>query len=426
MAFDGPVTCMQQLHSQTQDLHQRAHALPFFQELLQGRLSLISYVAQLRALAVIHGVLERQMLTCDHPAVQAVLPGYMPKLPLLQRDLAQFSHLDFKDILPAVTAALSSANWILLCRETDPVSLLGYLYVLEGSTLGGKVLQPHVSRTLNLASLPGTEFLNSYGSAVGANWEQFTLRMNAAVPDAAIQERLVQAARQAFEHLIQLYEALHPYQEPSLGFHVTSINPEAGSHPIPQDPRQIEAAIAAARRCWNTYPYLARRYGQRGWRFTMSDATWLVTLCELEPNEAVTQIRWLASLLASRGMPRIILDRQLRMLHEDLSMTLPDQTQSWQRLLPLAEDLCRDRRRFLDDATFESLSAGFDHAADPETAVRLPRTGELLVCGACDDRAGLSGSLDSLTSWLTDPARFPPSWIQAVQTALEQTRQHLA
>ena len=56
-------------------------------------------------------------------------------------------------------------------------------------------------------------------------------------------------------------------------------NPEAGDHVISVDPAEQSAAAAAIRASWREFPYYARRYGERGWRFSLSDTGWLQTLC---------------------------------------------------------------------------------------------------------------------------------------------------
>ena len=50
---------------------------------------------------------------------------------------------------------------------------LGCLYVLEGSTLGGKIITAHLKRVLPLDESRGCSFFNSYGDDVGPMWSSF-------------------------------------------------------------------------------------------------------------------------------------------------------------------------------------------------------------------------------------------------------------
>lgn len=56
-----------------------------------------------------------------------------------------------------------------------------------------------------------------------------------------------------------------------------TLNPEAGEHAISADPGEQAAAEAATRLSWREFPYYAKRYGERGWRFSLSDSGWLQT-----------------------------------------------------------------------------------------------------------------------------------------------------
>lgn len=74
---------------------------------------------------------------------------------------------------------------------------LGCLYVLEGSTLGGRVIFRRIETHLHLHNQSGGSFFNAYGEAVGRRWSEFTsfLDTHAAPADS---EEIVTSARQTF------------------------------------------------------------------------------------------------------------------------------------------------------------------------------------------------------------------------------------
>ena len=81
---------------------------------------------------------------------------------------------------------------------------------------------------------------------------------------------------------------------------------------MPQNPLEIDLALRAAKVAWEKYPYLEYRYGERGRRFTDSDSCWLVTLTRALRQVAVTKaLEWLRTVLASRGIPTVILEFHL-------------------------------------------------------------------------------------------------------------------
>jgi len=91
-----------------------------------------------------------------------------------------------------------------LCEALPPLrdvpDLLGQMYVLEGSTLGGAVIARHVERTLGLAGGAGYSYFQSYGPATAARWRAFkeTLADHA---DSIHDCRIIESACGAFDAL---------------------------------------------------------------------------------------------------------------------------------------------------------------------------------------------------------------------------------
>lgn len=416
---------MERLREQTQRLHERAHRLPFFKALFKTELQPASYVGQLRCLAIIHGVLEREAARAGDAAVSLVMEGCLPKLPLLLDDLRQFEGRGIRDIMPAVRIALSVADDIMTRKETNPRSLIGYLYTLEGSTLGGQVIKPRMARIFNLEGGAGLCFLNSYGDAVTENWHRFSDRMRQAVTEETVAEEIIASSRALFEALIRMYECLHPVREEDLGTHVTALNPEAGDHPITTDPREIAAARRAARSCRETYPYYDMRYGERGRRFCTSDVAWLVTLTGLDEAAVIQQVIWLADLLARRGMPRITMETQLEMLCSELTEAAPEKEGEYRKLLAAAEHLRQLRTAYMPPELFDTFASEFEHGMPARYSTEMKNTGKLIVSALADELAEIDGALGNLQIWLTDPERFAEEWIRLVNAAIPAMRMRI-
>lgn len=207
--MNNDVTLTDRLRNQTKQMHIQAHDLPFFKALLKDRLPIESYVGQLRMLATIHESLEREAGASENPALRLVFDGCQPKLPLLIKDLQYFEHLNIKEIAPAVCLAQSVAENIKQIQAEKPESLIGYLYTLEGSTMGGKVIKPRIARTFNLNGPEGLFFLDVYGEDVKSNWRRFLDRMERAAAED-VQEDIVRASHELFNDLIDIYKILYP------------------------------------------------------------------------------------------------------------------------------------------------------------------------------------------------------------------------
>ncbi len=420
--FGQQLSLMEELKAQTFAVHSRLQAAPFFSALAACQLPLESYVGQLRALAVIHGVLEQALAECRDQRVASVWCSDMRKLPVLEQDLNYFEPRTVADLKEAEQAAQQAVQQIRLHSIEQPLALLACVYVLEGSALGARVLRPLVARALLLSGNEGLAYLHGYGSELGERWAQFQQRMNALQLSTSEREQLDEGANHFFEKLEAVFLALYPFQDESKTFLVTSINPEAGRHAVPADAREVQASLQAADLCWRRFPYFEQRYGERGRRFARSDAAWQATLWRYPSAQILQQVRWLGRVLAGRGMPTLLLQVQLEILVDQLAAALPEKKSDYEKLLVAAADLHAKRCQSLSDQQLKTIGTAFDQRVGSDWRARLPDTGVLLGCAVADELAGSPGAVTSLQAWLTDPARFPPDWIAAIEATLAQAR----
>jgi heme oxygenase len=413
---------MDRLRAATRQEHLRLEALPFFRALLAGDLSITSYVGLLRALSVVYEVFEQAMMQAQHPRLVAVWDSSKRKLPLIDRDLAYFHRYDLPQTPVASLRAHLLTQAIRGRAHDDPVSLLGYLYVLAGSTLGGLVLRKHIARTFALPGSDGLAYVSSDEKTTKAHWNALTQRMNSVLIDVAEQDRVIAAAAEAFTGIGHIIEALHPVNANPPRELARYLNPAAGSHGITMDARELQAALRAGERSWRQFPYYQWRYGERGRQFTRSDSAWLVTLAAHEQPVVDQQIRWLGRLLAARGMPQWMLELHLELLYEELVAAVPEQHGSYARLQAAAHGLRDQRRQYLSDQALAEHIAAFDQQVGSDWSARLPKTGGLLAAAVADEQSGITHAVTSIERWITDSSRFPSQWIEAVQMTIHVAR----
>jgi heme oxygenase len=69
-----------------------------------------------------------------------------------------------------------------LCKELPPISshaeALGAMYVMEGSTMGGKIIARMIEGQAGINGPSGFSFFNGYGEETGKMWEEFKLFLN--------------------------------------------------------------------------------------------------------------------------------------------------------------------------------------------------------------------------------------------------------
>ncbi len=165
---------LERLREQTRDCHDR---LERRLDLLDEALSAPRYAALLVRFHALWQGLEPRFASLLDQAF------WTPRrrLPWLDADLAALGLAP-----PAPIAAPALA---------DEAAALGALYVVEGSTLGGRIILRHLDRL----GLQPVAYFSGYGEATGTMWKGFVARLEAAPPDAA--PAIVAGAGLTFDHL---------------------------------------------------------------------------------------------------------------------------------------------------------------------------------------------------------------------------------
>jgi heme oxygenase len=409
------------LKAGTAGLHAEMEALPFFRALADGSLPLDSYICQLRAFAVVFAALERSLDGAGPGPLRDLAAPLGGRYALLLRDLDGFADLLVPDVTPALQLALNLAGSIRQLGQENPRALAGQLYVLGGTSLGNRVHLGDVRRVLGGAG-QGDAFYGGFGEETDERWRTLVALLDGLDTDAAEQLALAEAAQQTFRALLAIHAALYPLPPPQ-GRRLTaiSLNPEAGNHPIPENLREVRSALAAGRRCREEFPYFDARYGERARRYTSSDVAWLATLPQLDTTGVIKQVTWLADLLARLGMPRILMERQLELLVEELAAQLPESSDRYRSLAAAAESLKHARSAHLPEPQFGELSEQLEGALAPGNP-GIRNLGALIVASLTDEACGIPESAADLQAWLTGPGGFPAA---AVRDAFQQGRDRI-
>ena len=115
------------------------------------------------------------------------------KTPLLLRDLSALGFDPTEiDSLPVCQSMLNLAT---------PAQIFGYLYVAEGSTLGGQLLSRHFAEKFGLTESNGGAFFRAYGERTGMMWREFQATLNAFAVTDEQQHVMAATANETFEML---------------------------------------------------------------------------------------------------------------------------------------------------------------------------------------------------------------------------------
>ena len=162
--------------------------------LTSSEVTLADYRGYLCAISGVYGTLEPALYGALRaglpPALQLGPPrdlGLRPKYPVLLREL----HAHDLPVPPAGDGL----------PVPDLSAALGGLYVLEGATLGGRVIARHLRRYLGDV-IPEGGLLDFHGEASSAVWKGFGAALDALASDGLIDpDRTVAAALQAFDRV---------------------------------------------------------------------------------------------------------------------------------------------------------------------------------------------------------------------------------
>ena len=152
---------MDLLHSlkdSTSQYHQQIEQIEFLKKIITNEITLLEYK---KLLCQLYGFIS----PCEKvipPRFHYVIEG-REKSSLLNSDLSELNCDTSRDFL--------------FCRSIPNLNTLpevfGYLYVLEGSTLGGQIITKLLKQNLQLVPVIPTRYFNAYGKQTKMYWDAF-------------------------------------------------------------------------------------------------------------------------------------------------------------------------------------------------------------------------------------------------------------
>lgn len=201
------MTLSDTLRQATRSLHTQVEQLPLAEALVQGHVGRSAYGALLEQLYHLHDSLENLL-----EQAQFSLPVYRVNLArrqLILRDLEALG-LPEPDQVLEQTAELTSCfrAWSV----NTPHSLLGALYVFEGSRLGSMHLVRPLAQALRVSPTAGNGLdyhLDGMADRI-AQWKAFQARLEAVGTTDDLQACIREGAVATFAGLYEIYAVLEP------------------------------------------------------------------------------------------------------------------------------------------------------------------------------------------------------------------------
>lgn len=150
----------QRIKAETADLHKQTESAPLSVALVSDAVNEKVYTDYLQRM--------KDIVAWYEDVVFNGLAGMIPdidqrrKLQFIKNDLTGFN----------IDPEKNTTHFSLPDAETNAV-LLGYMYVLEGSSLGGAMIYKHVSRYMDITEQKGGSFFTCYQADLSARWKSF-------------------------------------------------------------------------------------------------------------------------------------------------------------------------------------------------------------------------------------------------------------
>lgn len=117
------------------------------------------------------------------------------KLPILAEDIVLLGNLEPENIVPCPEGPAFGST----------AEAVGGAYVLEGSTLGGRVISRHIQRVLG-PNVPRS-FLECYGARTGEQWQSFRTALSRYARTRALEDQVITGARETFRSFARWLKA---------------------------------------------------------------------------------------------------------------------------------------------------------------------------------------------------------------------------
>ena len=198
---------MQRLRESTRDLHDAAEHHDFQRAFAQGSLPKDRYVGYLKQMYLVHKALEEQLRNAaeSSEAIRSVVDERQYQVPYLIEDLEFFGvDPDSIEALPGTQRLIDDIEQM----ASEPASLLGLHYVLEGSNNGSRFIARGLMGVYGLAPGPGLRYLDPYGDEQRERWLAFRATMDEVGFSPEDSDRLLKSARHMFQGIVDISDDL--------------------------------------------------------------------------------------------------------------------------------------------------------------------------------------------------------------------------
>ena len=184
---------LQRLRAATAPAHEALENLPLSKKSIHPTVTVEDYALYLQQMYGVVNDAEQNL----YPLVSGIIPDIEERrrLALIAEDLSFLGKLLFDNSKP-LTGGISAVH---------EAFALGVLYVLEGSTLGGRVILKNIGDALGYGPCNGGSYFAGYGGKTGSRWKAFLDDFAKYADSCGCEDDILAGANHAFnaikEHL---------------------------------------------------------------------------------------------------------------------------------------------------------------------------------------------------------------------------------
>ena len=191
------------LREGTQKLHDEAESGNFQIRMVNGELArreFSTFLCQMRHVhAVLDSLLEEAALRDSR--INQIFDESHKRLWRIEEDLNDLECFEKPSML---SSTKSFTEFITNLFDTNPVSLIGVLYVKEGATNGNKFMAKKLRETLGLGDDKVMGYLDPHGAEQRKKWNQFKIQLNELELTETEESLCVSVAQETFRMMMNV------------------------------------------------------------------------------------------------------------------------------------------------------------------------------------------------------------------------------
>ena len=180
---------LEKLRAATTPSHTNLEALPVSVSIMNPKVSDAEYALYLTLMHDVVKDVEENIF----PTAKAILPelDVHPKV--------QFIEADLKTLGAVKTTSVTPLSSKVDVATLSPAFALGVMYVIEGSSLGGRVILKNINGALGHDADSGATYFAGYGGQTGSHWKNFLGSFMQYEAQTNSQDEIIKGANFAFD-----------------------------------------------------------------------------------------------------------------------------------------------------------------------------------------------------------------------------------